>query len=244
MNLELWYEDMIRFQSDASEYGSYHQLLLQNMLPWLDPDMHICDAGSGLGHLALALAPHVRRVTAVELHPDAAGVLEGGCRRLGISNVRSLCGDVEQLPPEMPYDAMVFCFFGQPRQILRLARQQCRGQVFVFTRNYRNHRFSAGTHAAGRPGFPELCALLRELGIEARTETFRAEFGQPLRDWEDARRFFALYSRDPDRTAVAEVYLKQHVLETGREDFPLYLPHQKHMGFLTFPAQSIPDTFG
>lgn len=244
MRLEYWYEDMIRFMRDASEYGSYNQTLLQRMQPYLREEMHVCEAGSGLGYLSLAMAPHVRQVTAVEKHPDAAAFLEENCRRLGVGNVHSCCADAELNQPEEQYDAMVFCFFGRPRQILRLARQQCRGRVFVFTRNYRNHRFSAGAHATGWEGYPEFKALLEEWKIEALGETFRAESGQPFHSWEDARRFFALYSKDPDKGVITEEFLRQKVVETGREDFPLYMPHEKEMGFLTFRVADIPDTFG
>ena len=243
MKLEYWYEDMIRFMRDASEYGNYNQILLEKLLPFLNPDMHICDAGSGLGYLALAMAPYVRQVTAVEKHPDAAGVLQENCLRFGVSNVRSCCSDLEQLIPEAQYDAMVFCFFGQPRQILRLARQQCRGRVFVFTRNYRNHRFSAEAHATGWEGFPELQALLQEQGIDAHRETFRAEYGQPFRSRKDARRFFELYSMDSDKSLITEDFLKQKVTETGRADFPLYMPHAKDVAFVSFHVKDIPETF-
>ena len=87
MKLEFWHKDMIRFMTDASEYGDYYQQLTEKMLPWLTSDMHICDAGSGLGYLSLALSPHVGQVTAVERNPAAAAVLTENCRRLGISNV-------------------------------------------------------------------------------------------------------------------------------------------------------------
>lgn len=244
MKLEYWYEDMIRFMKDASEYGNYNQILLQKMRPFLMPDMHICDAGSGLGYLSLAMAPHVRQVTAVERHPQAAAVLEENCLRSGIFNVHSRCGDVEHLPPENKYDAMVFCFFGQTQQILRLARQQCRGRVFVFTRNYRNHRFSAGTHTADWEGFPEFQAFLTELGIPYESEAFRAEYGQPFRDWNDARRFFELYSKDSDKAVITEAFLKQRITETGLDAFPLYMSHKKSVAFMTFLANDIPNTFG
>ena len=57
MKLEFWHEDMIRFMTDASEYGDYYRQLTEKMLPWLSADMHICDAGSGLGYLSLAWPP-------------------------------------------------------------------------------------------------------------------------------------------------------------------------------------------
>jgi len=239
-----WTPDMIRFMRDASEYGNYNQILLQKMLPYLHSDMHICDAGSGLGYLSLAMAPHARRVTAIEKHPDAAKVLEENCLRLGISNIHTCCGDVEKSLPDEKYDAMVFCFFGQSRQILHLARQQCRGRIFVFTRNYRNHRFSAGAHVAGWEGFPEFTALLQKQEIAFCAETFQAEYGQPFRDWNDARRFFELYSKDPNKAVITEDFLKEKVAETGQESFPLYMPHKKNVAFITFLAKDIPDTFG
>lgn len=244
MKLEYWYEDMVRFMRDASEYGSYNQTLLQKMQPFLTPDLHICDAGSGLGYLSLALAPHVRQVTAVEKHPQAAAVLEENCCSRGISNVHSLCADIEEAGSAEPYDAMVFCFFGQIHQTLRLAKQQCRGRVFIFTRNYRNHRFSAGTLPTGWEGFPELQDVLRELKIPARKDTFSVEHGQPLRNLQDARSFFELYSKDRDKTVLTDEFLLSKLTLTGREDFPYYLPHKREVAFVTFLTQDIPESFG
>ena len=90
MKLELWEKDMISFMQDASEYADYNLRLTEKMLPWLREDMHICDAGSGLGYLSLALAPHVRQVTAVEINADASSVLSRNCQTRGIANVVSL----------------------------------------------------------------------------------------------------------------------------------------------------------
>ena len=106
MILERWYSDMVRFMTDSSEYGDYYQQLAAKLQPWLSKDTHICDAGSGLGYLSLALAPYVRQVTAVERHPDAAAVLERNCVQKGIVNVRSRCGAVETTIPSEKYDAM------------------------------------------------------------------------------------------------------------------------------------------
>ena len=37
-------------------------------------------------------------------------------------------------------------------------------------------------------------------------------------------------------------FIRSQLTETGREDFPFYLPHQKHLGFLHFSVKDIPDT--
>lgn len=244
MKLEFWHEDMIRFMADASEYGNYYQQLTQVLLPWLTSDMHICDAGSGLGYLSLALAPHVRQVTAVERHPDAAAVLTENCRKQGVSNVNSCCGSIDEVVPDEKYDAMVFCFFGGIHQTLKIAKQQCRGDVFVFTRNYKNHRFSTGSLPTGWDGYPEFKTLLEDLTIPFRQQILTPEFGQPFRNLRDACRFYELYSKDNDRSSITEEFLNTKLVETGREDFPLYSPRQRQIAFLRFFAKDIPDCIG
>ena len=242
MKLELWKQDMIEFMVRASEYADYYQQLTEKMLPWLAADAHICDAGSGLGYLSLAMSSHVGSVTAVERNADAAAVLSENCKKRGISNVVSRCGAIADVPPEKPYDAMVFCFFGGWREILSLAKAQCSGDVFVFTRNYGNHRFSAGTHPTGYEGYPQFADALEKLGVPAHSETFTLEFGQPFRDLQEAHRFFLLYSKDQDKAVLTQSFIRSRLTETGREDLPLYLPHQKHIGFLHFSVKDIPDT--
>ena len=241
MKLELWEQDMIFFMRNASEYGDYNRRLTEKMLPWLSADMHICDAGSGLGYLSLTLAPFVGKVTAVERNPDAAAVLSENCQKLGISNVTSRCGAIAGVVPEAPYDAMVFCFFGRRQEILKTAKKQCHGDVFVFTRNYDRHRFSAGIHRSGFEGFPEFSEELVRLEVPFHKETFALEFGQPFRSQEEAHRFFLLYSKDQNKDVLTPEFIRSQLTQTGREDFPLYMPHQKHMGFLHFSAKDIPE---
>lgn len=240
MKLEAWKPDMIRFMTDASEYGDYYQQLTKKMLPWLRPDMHVCDAGSGLGYLSLALAPYVRQVTAVEKNYEAAFFLTTNYLIRNIGNVVSRCGDIDRVWPPGKYDAMVFCFFGGIRQTLELAKFQCRGDVFVFTRNYQHHRFSAGSLPTGWDGYPEFRRLLKELKIPFHQETFALEFGQPFRNLRDARLFYELYSKDHNHAILTEEFLKTKLVETGREDFPLYAPHQRQIAFLHFSAKDIP----
>lgn len=243
MKLELWYPDMVRFMADASEYRDYYPRLAEKLLPYLSKDTHICDAGSGLGYLSLALAPHVRAVTAVEKHPDAASVLAENCRKLSIANVISRCGAIEAAVPREPYDAMVFCFFGQVTQILKIAQQQCRGEVFIFTRSPSSLRFPTGNHPAGMIGASEFRACLESLSIPFRQESLALEFGQPFRSLEDAGLFFRLYDQDDDITRITEDLLRGNLLQTGRQDFPFYMPHERQITFLHFSAKDIPDTF-
>ena len=97
--MQYWYEDMVRFMKDASEYGTYNQELTRLIVPYLNKKTHICDAGCGLGYLSLAMAPFVGQVSSVEKNPDASAVLAENCKRFGITNVHPVCGEVAAVAP-------------------------------------------------------------------------------------------------------------------------------------------------
>ena len=238
--MQLWEKDMVRFMRDASEYGNYNQVLAKMLAPHLGGHIHVCDAGCGLGYLSLALAPYAGRVTGVERHPAAAAVLVENCEKLGIKNVISRCGPIEELCPEEPYDAMVFSFFGGIDEILRIAKQQCRGKVFIITRNYTTHRFSVGSHSTGTYGYRTSYDTLTALGIPFRATTMELEFGQPFRCLEDARRFYETYSKDGDKAVITDAFLLNKLVQDPDGKFPYYMPHLRQMALLIFETKDIP----
>ena len=235
-----WAPDMIRFMTDASAYGDYHRRLAEMILPRFKGAGHVCDAGCGLGDLSLAMAGAIPRITAVDIKPQAVAVLREHCSARRISNVCALEGDIRQLPPEVPYDGMVFCFFGKSEEILEIARQQCRGTIIVIKKNYSVHRFSVGSYPTGPDGYTHMLSLLDSLHIPHENRTASLEFGQPFRCEADIRGFFHCYSRDEDPSVLTDEFLRSQVVRTGREDFPLYMPHQRRIGLISFRTGDIP----
>lgn len=234
-----WNAEMVRFMRDASEYSDYHQRLARWMLPDLHPADHICDAGCGLGYLSLALFPHVRRVTAADRSEEALSVLRENCACRGIGNIGILPGDIQAAPPAVPYDAMVFCFFGTMEEIAAIARAQCRGTVFVFKKNYTAHRFSVERHSLGHEGFRAGAEWLTARGIPFVSAELALEMGQPLRSMAEARRFFELYSRDADKSLITDAFLREKLTPTGQTEYPWYLPHTRSVGCLKFSTEDL-----
>ena len=77
-----WTDDMIRYMADAGRQTDFHRRLTAELLPYLSSQDRVCDAGCGLGFLSLALAPHVRHVTAAEYRAAAeymenCGIVDG-----------------------------------------------------------------------------------------------------------------------------------------------------------------------
>ena len=82
-----WTDDMIRYMADAGRQTDFHRRLTAELLPYLSPQDRVCDAGCGLGFLSLALAPHVRHVTAAEYRAAVrymtdCGITDGFCQEL------------------------------------------------------------------------------------------------------------------------------------------------------------------
>ena len=210
-----WNEEMVRFMRVASEYGDYHLRLADWMLPDLRAADHVCDAGCGLGYLSLALAPHVRRVTAADRSAEALSVLRENCAARGIGNIALLAGDLFSAAP------------------------QSRGTVFAFKKNYATHRFSVESHPTGDDSFSAGVSWLTEHGVPFVSQELELEMGQPFCSWESARRFFEIYSRDEDKSVITDDFLRSKLVETGREDFPLYLPQKRSVGCLKFSSKDL-----
>lgn len=238
---KFWDEDTIRWMKDASEAASYNRELAAYIGRQLPAGSHVCDAGCGLGYLSLELSRYAARVTAVDISQDALEVLRENCAARGISNVSLRCGDIEQLEPETPYDAMAFCLFGGGDDALRIAAAQCRGDVFMVLRNYSSHRFSVNQHRMEYTVCRNVRDLLERLHVPYQYEERALDLGQPFRSMEDARRFFIRYSRDDER-AISDAFLLSRVQPTGKNDFPYYMPHKREVGILRLRAADIPGT--
>ena len=236
----VWNAEMIRLMEDASRRGGYYERLAQELLARLPRTQRVCDAGCGLGYLACAAAPRCGEVTAVDLSPEAIGVLRRTAAERGLANVRPLCGDVAALPPEQPYDAMIFSYFGRMRQILEIGRAQCRGRLAVVKKNYREHRFSLGRVALSDETADDASALLQRAGVPFSREDCSFEMGQPFRTAEDAALFFRLYSRDGRPEEITPQKVLPRLRETGDAEFPYYLPQEKRCGLLFIDTAEIP----
>ena len=211
---------MISFMAEASDYGSYFSELAAFLSGLLDPSWTVCDAGCGIGQLSIALSPLVKKVIAMDRSVAATDFLKKRISSAGIRNVEVLAEDFDNLPTERRFDAMIFNYFGRVEQILDIAAKHCLKRVIIIRKVYRNHRFSFGTYPIEQTVHPLD-------GVNHTESEFSCEFGQPFRSIDDAVRFFELYSRDEDKSVINEKNVRSRLVETGKPDFPYYLPHLK-----------------
>ena len=234
-----WTDDMIRFMTDASAYGNYHRKLAEIVLPYLEGTTRLCDAGCGLGDLSIALSPSIPEITAIDIKPQAINVLSRHCTERNISNIRTINHDIHSCPPPEPYDGMVFRYFGRSEDILNIAGEQCRGTVVVIKKNYSRHRFSVGNYPTGHDDYTHMQTILQSKKIPFENRRISLEFGQPFRCFEDVRTFFKCYSRDEDPSVLTDEFLYSKVIQTGKDDFPLYMPHRRESGIICFRSEDL-----
>lgn len=160
-----WNAEKVRFMEDARRVGRFPRPVGGGAGSLPAPERPCVRRGLRHGHLALALSPYVKRVTAVDVSAQALALLTENCRKRGAANIDIRCGDIARLPPEQPYDAMVFCFFGHIEEILTISAAQCRGTVLAVMRNDGCHRFSAAQGAVRHGGYPRGAAELTARGI-------------------------------------------------------------------------------
>lgn len=183
--MQRWSPEIIRYLYTAADHSRYYQDLARQLGAFLRPEDRVCDAGCGLGLLSRALLPYCAHVTAVDRSPAAVAALRA---RGEDPKLSALTGDIRELPPRQPYDAMVFCLFGGTEETLAIAARQCGGTALVVRRDFRRHQFSSGVRMAGHTA-ADMERELQRRDLTYTARRFTLEFGQPFLSLDDAQTF-------------------------------------------------------
>ncbi len=237
-----WTETMVRFMQDAAENSPYQRELAQWICSQLPRARHVCDAGCGLGFLSLELVDRFPEVTAADMSRQALDVLRASAAARGLAGLHVLQTDMMHYAPTEPFDAMVFCLFGQMDEVLRIAKRCCKGTVVVVKKAFTHHRFSVSSVPLRHETTDQAAAYLRAHGVGFELETRAFEMGQPLRSVDEAVRFFETYSKDAPGALTREA-VEKRLIRTQDEAFPFYLPQEKSLGRFTLNAADIPEEF-
>ncbi len=144
----------------------------------------VLDVGAGAGRFALALAPKVAEVVAVDPSGQMLAHLRRQSRRLGVANVTALQGRWQDVDP--PVVDVGICSYVLPIVVdaagfLRKLDAACRRQVFVYLGAVSTDAvfdpFWRHFHGAVRrpgPTYLDALALLRELGMAPHVDVVEA----------------------------------------------------------------------
>lgn len=162
----------------------------------------VLDVGSGPGRFALALAPRVAEVVAVDPSPTMLAILRREARRQGVSNVRTVegCwGDVAVDPVDVVFASYVLPVVEDAPGFLRRMDAVARRRAFVYLGAFTSDALvdPLWRHFHGRsrrpgPTWLDAIDVLREIGIDADVEVVevanRTRFStlaDAVRDYQD-----------------------------------------------------------
>lgn len=222
-----WNQQSLRWFHTAGEYTGYNRKIAELLLAYLPDDASVCDIGCGAGLVDLELARKVKHVTCVDIDPVVVESVRADAQKQGIFNLTSVCMDGKAL--DGCWDAVITMFHGGIESYLDYSRL-ARRVFLMITHGMTSERFGPENRRPERcHGTEHTKQSLDELGISYQLLETQLEHGQPFTDWSDARKFVKAYSM-PMEDEELEQYLREHLVETGEEAYPYYLPKTKKIG--------------
>lgn len=220
-----WNDAMISYMDRAARHTLYYKTLAE----WIGRDLkktdRICDAGCGLGYLSLALSHYVSQVDAVDSCRAVLHVLRRNIEETHKTNIKPIHTDIYKLSVQKPcYDAMIFCYFGKIQEIVTLARQRCKGSIYIVKGRSPYHLFSRGGERAQRENAEMAAQWLEAHQIQYEQIPLDLELGQPFLSLEDAKQFADLYGK-PEHADTS--WLEKRLGTDPRGEYKWYMPIEK-----------------
>ncbi|MDO5018605.1 MAG: class I SAM-dependent methyltransferase [Lagierella massiliensis] len=228
-----WKPELINFMKDASEYGEYNKIIVDEIKDWIHPNYNICEAGCGLGYLSLELRNFVNSVTAVDINEEVLEILKKNCIKEKVSNIRiENCDTRKSLPKtsfDKSYDALVSCMYGGVENAVKIAKREGISRVISVVSTTGRHSLSRKTEE--KPSKFEVgIEYLNKVGLKYECKTKSIEFGQPLRSQRDAEIFLTMYGGE-STGPISKSYIDSKVRINNSKEYPLYIPIQRERGF-------------
>jgi len=223
----LWDDQNIKWFLAASSYTSFHKELAERIAPHLESSDELGDIGCGLGRIDLELAPHVASLTAIDINEVVIAQLQRDATRLELHNLHARCADVTALPDT--FDVVIMSFFGKSVTKSEY-RQFCRRRAIrVVNAENSGHLYPDNHRQTSKDTIPIVQHELEKQGYRYQLLTHTIEFGQPLCSWQDAEQF-VLYNAPTITEEESQAFLQKNATQTGRNDFPIYIPNPKDIG--------------
>ena len=234
----IWNEESSRWLQNASDYTGYSRELSKLLLEYLPEGGTLCDMGCGNGLADFELAPHFREITCVDISVEAIAAVAGRAAELGIRNLTAVRADGQTF--EGAWDCVISLFHGG-QEAFDWYFRKAKDTLIIAVHSSRtgdlgpeNRRPSRCSDAAGMADY------LDGRGIHYSRRDAVLEYGQPLTGMEEARRFVAAYTLPMEADELTD-YLARNLRETGREDFPYYLPKKRGMGLFVIRRSENPE---
>ncbi len=225
-----WNIDRLRWYLQAGEQSDYPSVFIEKIKPFLQPDDVLLDIGSGPGLFSRELFGHVKKVYNLEPAPLPRKYLEkvtGNCEKIEI-----LSGSWPgEFPEGIIADVTISAFSGSQvmgrKESLKKICEHTRRKVFLIAPAGPKD-FGSGLERATSPlPYEETEAALKNLDLNYHLELISFDFGQPVKDMEEATSFLSQQLR------ISPQMARNHARQIARPDGEgLYLPNPRRSALI------------
>ena len=222
-----WNEKTIGWLLDAAEYTGFYRNLAALLLPRLRARGSLCDMGCGMALTDMALAGEVEEITGVDVNAPVLAFAEREAVRRGLGNLSFVRSD--GLAAEGRWDTVMALFHGRADVVCAAYLRKAGDRLLLVTHGAGVKRGMADCENADETAF-----WLDTQGWRYTREDHVLEFGQPHRSIAEAVESTAAFHRELGGQAL-EDFVRSHIQETGRADFPYYTPKSRSLAIFDLP---------
>ena len=232
MRMGEWSPEIVRFMEDAARVSDYFPTLAREVADGLAPGSRVCDAGCGMGQLAVELARIGHAVDAVDKSLAAVAVARSLVARERLQELVSVRqADFRLWDEAACCDRMIFCLSASVSDAFAAACDAGAKSLVVVNKVHPRFEYK-DEYLGGRPIVKDVRAEyldLEEAGIVCGVREMELDFGQPFRTLADAKRYFSLFRTRKYPLGATAADVERELIQVPNAEFPWYLPVKRRL---------------
>ena len=227
-----WTPRTIRWFETAATYTGYADKLADMIYARIRKKDSLCDIGCGTAMADFALQQRIGHITCVDRDARVIAHVAARIQQENILGMQAVA--MEGAALQGAWDTVLCIFHGDMETVVDCYLPLATDTLIAVVHNRRVGNLAPKEQGMKKcSSVEETARYLKRRGIQYDLYQDALEYGQPLKDWQEAEMFLRTYSKQDMPQETLQKDLKERLQQTGRSDFPLYLPSLKEFGIFT-----------
>ena len=237
-----WSDKRIAWYDLAARENSYHDTVINELLPYVSKNSVVFDVACGLGYLSEKISPYVDKVYSFDYDQNAIASLRDRCK--SISNIECVFGDWHENLKNRKCDVSIMSYCNGIIDYFDFLKSVT-NRYIIGIHLFKNkvHNFGVNNHTDISQTFnrretsQSIMAFLDEKNIPYTLKRVSCEFGQPFLKKEEANDFIREYFKISEEEKISEI-VEANLIK--KENY-YYLPNMKHSGIIIIDLKSLKE---
>lgn len=211
-----WNDYTIYAFEKASEYTKFHEIIAQQIKPYVKNSNTLCDMGCGLALVDIYLSKYINNITCVDINEKVINYAKQNAKKNKIDNIKFLVSDFKKV--EKFFDIILISFFSCNE--IEYFSNYCKKLIVIVNNGKKTHvPVSEKNNDA-----ISLRNFLREKKIKYSEKIMNLQFGQPFENEDEIREYSKEYGESTEKDKIFEYIIKNVQIGNGVK---YYLPYDK-----------------